>query len=383
MNDYRFECLHDFGEFQSIRNDWDEFTHCYFPANYSRTHAWLSAWWTTYHHGRPALIYLQRRIPDGRIVAAAPLFIRKELYGGLPILSLQLLGEGLGADDFLVSPDARDFVAQVFDDLVNVRRWHVAKLRRLQSPQFCAEVERAANNLSCAMEFAETDDYFIEFPDSFETYLQGRTRKFRRNFNQATNRIGKEGVVTVEVLDPISDAERVIGLGREVAATSWQFQAGKSHFNEFGADCLYGNLARLGRGAGGEEFTVMLVNGRPAAYLLGCRRGRSYFAVDTAFHADYRHVSVGRLLFGRIIERLIGLGDVDDFDFEGSGEYKDDYATHSRKAAFLTVYNRNLYSRGIRSLRNSRWYATLRERYARMRSGGERPPAETGQAKGD
>lgn len=354
------ECLQSFAEFQSVQSDWQEFTQRFFPENYSRTHAWLSAWWTTYHYNQPALVYIQRRPADGRIVAVAPLFIKKEVFSGLPILSLQTLGVGIGADDFLISPEAQGFAMSVFSDLANNRRWHVARFRRLRSTLFCEETRQTCATLACITDYTETEDYVVEFPASYTEYLQSRTRKFRRNLNQAANRLDKEGTVTVDILDPILNADRVWTLGKEVAATSWQFREGKSHFNDSGSDCFYANLAKFGRGSGGEEFTVMLVDGRPVAFLLGCRRGRTYFAVDTAFHADYRHVSVGRLLFGRIIERLIEQGEVAEFDFEGDGEYKDDYATNARKAHFLTIYNRSLYSRGIRLLRGSRFYATLK-----------------------
>ncbi len=359
MDHYSIRCLQSLAEFQSVRRDWDQFTASHFPGNYNRTHAWLSAWWATYHHDRPALIYIQRRLADGKITAVAPLFTSRELLGGLPILSLQALGVGVGTDDFLSGPEARGFVGQVLSDLVNNRRWHVARFRRIRNGDLCRELNEACAALACPLDAAETDDYYIEFPASFRDYLHSRSRNFRSSLRVAGNRAKKEGTVTMQVLDPIAEPDRVWAIGREVSAKSWQFQQGKSHFNDKGFENFYANLSRAGHGVGGEEFSAMLIDHRPVAYLLGCLRERTFFAVDTAFNADYSFVSAGLLLLCGIIERLIEQGTADYFDFEGGGEYKAGYATHVRKATFLTMYNRSLYPRLIRSLRSSRAYDVL------------------------
>ena len=82
MNDAAVECLQSYDDFQSIRDDWNEFMTHNFPENYARTHAWLSAFWMTHHAGQPALIYVQRDADNRKIVAVAPLVIKKENFGG-------------------------------------------------------------------------------------------------------------------------------------------------------------------------------------------------------------------------------------------------------------------------------------------------------------
>ncbi|CAH2031394.1 GNAT family N-acetyltransferase [Trichlorobacter ammonificans] len=360
MTEHRLECLHSFDEFMAIRDDWDRFMATSFPENYARSHPWLAAWWATYHHRRPALVYLQRHWRDNRIIAAAPLLIRWDRFGGFPVRAVQSIGSGIGSDDFLVSPESRGFTAAVFDALHRTGRWELCRLRRCSPDRLRTMLAQVHPGLERRMEPVESDDYYIAFPASYAAYHQSRSRKFRRNLNQALNRLEREGTVTMEVLDPFRDAARVATLGRAVAGTSWQYRAGKSHFNDSGSASFYANLARTGCGAGGEEFSVLLVADRPVAYLLGCRRGHTYYAVDTAFHADYRHVSAGRILFGRVFERLIRQGGVDYFDFEGSGDYKDDYATDRRRAVSLVIYNHTLYPRCIKLLRETGLYARLR-----------------------
>ena len=371
MTDQPLTCLQSFTEFQSIRDDWNSFMSRWFPENYARTHSWLSAWWQTYHHEQPVLIYIQRDQPKGAITAAAPLLIRPDSYGGFPVRSVQTIGVGIGSDDFLISPESCGFVPAVFADLRQNRRWELCRLQRSSSEQFQESVDQTLHNLGTPVEPSESHDYYVTFPASYDEYHQSRTRKFRRNMNQALNRLEREGAITMELLDPFRDAERVLTLGNAVSSTSWQFREGKSHFNDKGKASFYTNLARTGHGAGGEEFTVLLVAGRPVAYLLGCQRGRTYYAIDTAFHADYRHVSAGRILFSMIFKRLIEQGGVDYFDFEGSGEYKDDYATDRRKAVSLTIYNRSLYPTCIRLVRGSGIYGRVKGYLNQSKAAGE------------
>jgi CelD/BcsL family acetyltransferase involved in cellulose biosynthesis len=361
MSDLTMECLESFAQFQSVRPAWDEFLQRCFPGNYNRSHAWLSAFWKTYHQDRKALVYLQRQQADGRIVAAAPLLIRTEIFSGFPVRSLITLGMGLGGDEFLISPEARGFVRGVFRDLTSNRHWHVARLRRVNSGAFLQEVTATSIDYGCVADCEESEDSLIRFPGSYDEYLRSRSRNFRRNLGRATSRLQEEGDLRVEVLDPIAEGGRVAAVGREISGQSWKYRQGKSHFNDRGGVNFYANLSGQGRGGGGEEFTVLLVNDRPVAYLLGCRRGRTYFAIDTAYHADFRHVSVGRILMCRIIERLIGAGEVELFDFEGSGEFKDYYATDARKVTQVIIYNRALYPRCINMFKRSSLYGKLQE----------------------
>lgn len=366
MNGQMFECLTDFNGFQTVSDDWNRFMQLWFPENYARTHNWLTAWWRTYHPHKQVLIYLQREATNGSITAVAPLLIRDERFGGFPVRSVQSIGSGIGCDDFMLTPASREFVPAVFKDLCTRHSWEVCRFQRSSSDIFRNELDQTLRNLGMSSERTTSHDYYIKLPQSYETYQQTRTRKFRRNFNQALNRLERHGRLAIELLNPFIDAKRVIELGSSIASSSWQFKAGKSHFNSSSSDSFYENLARCGYSAGGEEFTVLLVAEQPVAYLLGCRRGRTYYAIDTAFNEEFSHVSAGRILFGMVIKRLIEEGTTDCFDFEGSGDYKDDYATDYRDAVSYSIYNSGLYPRCIRLLRSSLLYDRLRQ-YIRQR----------------
>ncbi|GFO66555.1 hypothetical protein GMLC_01340 [Geomonas limicola] len=358
MTGHPLEKWTDYREFCSAQTQWEEFTGRLFPENYSKTFPWLAAWWESYLDQGEATVYLQRD-SQGRIAAAAPFFSRWEHFGGLPVRLLHLVGHGIGTDDLLVGPDADRFLPALVGSLCE-ESWHVARFHRVRNAGQLAQLLEAVRAVGCRYTLQESLDYLVELPGDYQQYLGSRSRKFRRNLNQAENRLNRLGNVEFLVLDPYRDAERVIDAGLRIARGSWQYRQGLSHFNERQRGTLYESLSARGRGAGGEDFNLLLVDGNPVAYLLGCRRQRTYYAVDTAFHEDFRSVSAGRILFNKIVERLILQGEVDLLDFEGAGEYKDDYANATLTIQSVLVYRPSAYGRLVRCFKESALFPRLK-----------------------
>jgi CelD/BcsL family acetyltransferase involved in cellulose biosynthesis len=371
---HKIECLSSYDDFQGIRADWDEFITRYFEAGYGRTHAWLSAWWKTYHYGKGGLIYIERNAMDGRIVAAVPVVVRRGLFSGFPARIVRNLGSGIGPDEFLISPDSKGFLRAVFSNLQRNASWDVALFHRVDDGGFLEGLRGVCNVLGCTVVSKKSEDYLIRLPVKYSEYLKLRSQRFRRTLNNSVNRLKREGVVNIEFLNPFLESDRVLTLGQEVARASWQFQEGISHFNDHGGGNFYTNLFRMQQGTGGEEFNILTVDGRPIAYLFGCRRGKTYYAVDTAYHSHYEKLSAGRILFNRVIQRLIESGGVDKFDFEGGGDYKDHYASDSKSVSTLVIYNKSLYANGIRYFRQSALCQMLRRGWGRMSRNNERRP---------
>ncbi len=351
MNEYSLRKITSFKEFAGMEDEWKRFTDDYFPDRYSRSHQWLSAYWKTYHAGNSSEIYILSS-SNQEFVAAAPLHRCKENFGGFPVRSLSILGRGIGREGFLISQGTRDFLTQIMN-AIGKSGWDIIRLSRVDK-EFAGALEEAATASGFVVETIESTDYLVNMPSDYGEFLRGRSRKFRRNLNQAENRLEREGTVEFLVLDPFRDTAQVLDAGMEIARQSWQYLSGVSHFSQGPSGSFYENLTRRGKGAGGEDFNLLLVSGKPVAYLLGCLRGRTYYAIDTGFHKDYQAVSAGRVLFARVIQRLMAEKNTDVFDFEGAGEYKKDYATDIRTVKSLVVYNNRLYPEMIRYFRRSR-----------------------------
>ncbi len=361
MSSLRLECLQSYQEFQLIRSEWDHFMDHSFPENYARTHSWLSAFWATHMPGESALIYIQRASASGKIVAIAPLLIKKENFGGFWVRMLQALGRGIGSDDFLLGSEAEQTVQAVFADLKSRHGWDVTNFKRVTLARFQNELRDVSRGLNFLSDITPSKEHYVVLPKTYGDYLASRSSKFRNNLKNALKRLALEGPVTIEILPAYSQAERALLLCAEVAQKSWQFKAGKSHFNEIEKSSLYGHLTKACREKGGEEFVVLLAGNKPVAYLLGCLRGQTYHLVDTAYDESLRNISVGRVLFCKTIERLIEDGGINRFSLEGEGDYKDYYANESETAHEVTIYNCSLYGRSIKAVRNSRLYTFMQQ----------------------
>lgn len=361
MNNVSVECLQSYDDFQLIRDDWDEFMTHNFPENYARTHAWLSAYWMTHHAGKLALIYVQRDTEDGKIVAAAPLIIKKENFGGFRVRMLQALGRGVGCDDFLLGSTARQVVQAVFSDLNSRQTWDVSMFRRVSHSRFQDELRTTSQVMNCHTDCIASTEHFVHLPETYEEYLGSRSSKFRNNLKNAIKRLEMAGGVSIEVMSPFTQTNRALALCEEVAKNSWQFKAGKSHFNVDSSASFYCNLAKTGGGSGGEEFVVLLIGDKPVAFLFGCKCGRIYHLIDTAYDEEFRAISVGRVLFCKTIERLIESGDVDTFNLEGEGEYKDYFANKTKTSHQVTMYKSTFYGRCIHFVRKTETYHLLKK----------------------
>ncbi len=361
MSTMHLECLQSYQEFKSVRNEWNEFMECCFPENYARTHAWLSALWETHHAGQSALIYIQRASAGGKIVAVAPLVIASENFGGFRVRMLHALGRGIGCDDFLIGSEADRTVQAVFAD-VNIRQsWDVAMFRRVSHVRFQEELTAVSRAMHCLEDSSVSTEHLVTLPETYQEYLESRSSKFRNNLKNAHKRLETGGDVSVEIVSPFTQTDRALALCGDVAKKSWQFKTGKSHFNTGTSSSFYGNLTKAGCGAGGEEFVVLLIGNIPVAFLLGCKRGRIYHLIDTAYDEDFRAVSVGRVLFCRTIERLIEGGGVDQFNLEGDGEYKDYFANKTDTVRLITIYQSSLYGNCIGMIRKTRLYDYVRQ----------------------
>jgi CelD/BcsL family acetyltransferase involved in cellulose biosynthesis len=125
------EIHRDTDAFEALAGEWDELLDRCSPATPFQSHAWLSSWWLAY--GRPGRLRLVTVRRGGRLVAAAPLMVRRRL---LPLL----VPVGCGLTDFLDvlvddehADQAAAFLARTLDrELGLARPWAALDLRELR-----------------------------------------------------------------------------------------------------------------------------------------------------------------------------------------------------------------------------------------------------------
>jgi CelD/BcsL family acetyltransferase involved in cellulose biosynthesis len=123
------EVVEDEERFTALAGEWDQLYRAAPRATPFQTHGWLDAWWRAY--GRPGrLRVVLVRDDDGRLVAAAPLYLRSG-----PVRVLAPIGGAItDFTDVLVAEELLDFdqvprvAAALADGLLATRGWDVIDL---------------------------------------------------------------------------------------------------------------------------------------------------------------------------------------------------------------------------------------------------------------
>ncbi|MFC1419730.1 GNAT family N-acetyltransferase [Streptacidiphilus cavernicola] len=126
------QVVRDAEAFDALAADWDDLVDRCSAATPFQSHAWLSSWWRGY--GRPGRLRVVTVRQDGRLVAAAPLMLRR-----LP--TARYVGIGAGLSDFLdvlLDDSAAEQLAPVLaralvKGLRLNRPWAVLDLRELRA----------------------------------------------------------------------------------------------------------------------------------------------------------------------------------------------------------------------------------------------------------
>ena len=126
------QVVRDAEAFDALAADWDDLVDRCAAATPFQSHAWLSSWWRSY--GRPGRLRVVTVRQDGRLVAAAPLMLRR-----LPTPRYVAVGEGLSdfldvlLDDAQAEQTAPVLARALTRGLRLNRPWAVLDLRELRS----------------------------------------------------------------------------------------------------------------------------------------------------------------------------------------------------------------------------------------------------------
>ncbi|OII70490.1 MULTISPECIES: GNAT family N-acetyltransferase [unclassified Streptomyces] len=178
----------DAGEFAALASDWQDLHGRCRSATPFQSHAWLSSWWLSYGVPGRLRTVLVRDTADGRLLAAAPLWLAPG-----PAPALVLLGGALtDYGDVLVDDDRPEALAALAGALAALARTAVIDLREVR-PGAAAERLHASWT---GPRWRLPDSVCMELPARPVDELAGRLPASRAQRARAKlRRIDREGVV--------------------------------------------------------------------------------------------------------------------------------------------------------------------------------------------
>lgn len=347
-------CINSLEELSKIQKDWDNFFVINFPYLYSKTYNWLTAWCLSYEKDKDIFVYVLRDRATMKIVAALPLIIVKTNFGGFPVRKLEMIGRGIGCDDFPIIDFHSECVDKIFSHLASHAKWHIAEFSRISNDIF-----HLIDNLKKGKVqniITHSKNYCVDLTIGYENYLAERSKKFRQNVRTANNRCKKYGTISYKVID---DKNIAFKMAKEIAIESWQYKQGSSHFSEIDfKKSFMENLLNIGS-ISTYYFAFIFIDRTPMAYLFGVIKNDVFYVVDVSFKDTYSRFSPGMLLYCWVIKNLMSEKQLSVFDLGGEGEYKKVYSNMIKDEQKIILYNNNLYASIIHFVRKQKIYSKI------------------------
>ncbi|MCP3980229.1 MAG: GNAT family N-acetyltransferase [bacterium] len=342
--------------FDRIGEEWDRLHAAAASAGIFNTFAWMRTWWRHFGEGRRLRVIALRRA--GELVALAPLEITARSLGPLRYRALQLIGtgalpaRGMGLSDrsdLLVRRGCEDVFPELCRALAADADWDVLLLRGI--PQGSATPRALVDGLGeeGAIRLAQrSTSYLLPLPDSWEGFLETRSKKWKKVHRARVNRAEREGPVEFERYFPC-DARRLEALWPELVRVndrSWKAESGTGLLQVESLRDFFRELCSRMAAAGRLDVSVARLAGEIFAYELYFSSEEVVGAYDGAYDESHSALSPGILLGAFILNDSIERG-MKAFDFlRGEESYKLRFGGERLAEQRLALYRR----RGIAGL---------------------------------
>jgi CelD/BcsL family acetyltransferase involved in cellulose biosynthesis len=243
-------------EFESLAPEWDSLVRAMARPSPFLLHGWLAEWWRCYGRSGESLAVVSAR-RQGRLVGAAPLFIRRE-HG---VRVVRFLGAHESAlADLLVAEDEPSSTAQLLQDGIRSQAFDYADLFGLPGMSLLGESDglRVVERVEAPV---------LLMPNGWEDAYRAKTGSKKRNLHRRRLRqLGELGDVEFSVGRTREELEAMLEEAFRLHTLRWQGRPDGSTFGtEKGRDFHRAALRRI---ADDDVLRIVLmrVGGRPVAF---------------------------------------------------------------------------------------------------------------------
>lgn len=307
------------------------------------SHRWLAAWWHAHERIAGRLRVVLVRGAGGRLLAAVPLQLQRGTFGKLGVNQLGLLGGGWGPVELpAVRGESAPWLNPLLDWMFGSagRRWDLFRFGPIE-PR-AAHVDALGDALTrrgVRFRASEHPAPYLPLASSWEAFLSGRSRNFRRTIKRKYQALEEAGGAEVRhTTEPTPDQLRESVY--DVSTRSWQGARGLAVASSESGRAFYDAVAS-GRGELILELSTVHMTGRCVAYLLAVRYGRVVHAFDTGFDPAFAEQSPGLVVHFRLLESLCD-GSADELDFGYDHGYKERFEPLQRTSRELLVFRSSL-----------------------------------------
>jgi CelD/BcsL family acetyltransferase involved in cellulose biosynthesis len=342
---YETQIISDPKAFADLRTDWNQLLARSLTNTIFLTWEWISAWWEVFGEGTDIFVVTVRD-KAGRLVGAAPLIVRRSKCYRFPVKEMTFIGIGhADQQDFLIVQRDTGIVNQILSDVYGQKqRWDVVRLEQIpsESPLVWGRVNGdfrhgGEEGSSCPC---------IKIAGSWEEYMKSLSKKFRRDIKHKINRMNRLGKWRFHMGIDGDGLDDVVRSMEQIEAKSRKMWTGNAFFPTNGNRDFVVRLSTLFLEQSWLDYSTILLNDEPVAYLLGFLYNHRYYSYNMAFSDQFREASPGKLLLHEKIKWCFENPDlVREFDFlRGDTYLKRLWTSESRRYSQVIFFNDSLYS---------------------------------------
>ena len=334
------------GEFSALQSSWWDIARRKNLPPFL-TPGWYSACVESHSEGKS--LEIVAAYEDDRLVGVAPLWSRAGRHRGVPVRILTFIAcPDTPLADFIIDrPDPEPVVALLHDQLFHPDLpWDMCRFSQwpADSTNYRLFLSVASSRRTRLRQKTSSVTPYVELHGDWETFLKGRSPKFRKTYRNIANRIAKVEGVSVEVFRDDPSAL----LLKEIATLSsrgWKAEKGVSLSSSPGSLRFFDELTRTAGREGWLYLWLLRVHGAPAAMEYDLLAGGRAYALRADYDPKYSDLSPGRYLEARILQHLFETGQSEYCTGPGLNPYKRHLTDKSRENHSLTIYRNSI--RGV------------------------------------
>ncbi len=339
MNSIQTQEITGASEFNRLRPLWNDTLRKSGLDNPFLRHEWLSAWWAGY--GEKNQLRVIHLTNDGKTAGLIPLMISKTSLSRIPLDAVEFIGNHWTRMDLLLADDHEACLEALITAADRSSKvWILAQMDQ-RAATFAMLIDALRKHRMRYSVIAKPHTY-IPLHGSWTEYFNSQSYNFRMDSRRKLKRMEKEGALTLRSLDPANGALTKIAA---IAANSWQSKDAVNIITSPEGRRFYETLAGNAGGMG-LDFSILELNDRPIAYMVGIVSNGHYFAFDTAYDKDVHQHSPGLILHNLLLQRLFEQG-ITRLDLGYMAHYKNRWTEERQEMSDIIIYPRNLMGKVV------------------------------------
>ena len=311
------------------RREWEELADRSHASPFSHP-GWIDPYWRAFGRGRPVALVARRQ---GRLVGVLPLESRRGVLASATNWQTPIFGP--------VVEDADAAAALAAGLLAHARGRADLWFLDLAVPglEQGREVAEAAGWRVIERTMAEAP--YVPVEGSFEEFMAGLERKFRKDIGRRWRRLEDRGDVEVAYEDGTQNLEELLDVGFRLEGSGWKTETGTAIASDPVREHFYREICRWAAERGWLTLAFLRVDGRAVAFDLCLEADGICYVLKGGFDVEERRLGPGVLLTHASIRRAFEQG-FSSYELLGEADdYKLSWTSATRRRVRLQLFPRS------------------------------------------